>query len=84
LVNPNCAHCIEETKRRAGEPTSDNHVLVWIRGKYDGGAIPHCFFLMLYRVTSDTYVVFVFDQDAGFSRGLSRRSNSSFSAIATA
>ncbi|MBX9791880.1 MAG: DUF3179 domain-containing protein [Pirellulales bacterium] len=69
LVNPSCSHCIDEAKRRAGELTDDDRVLAWIRGKYDGGAIPHRFFLVPYRVISDTYGVFVFDPDAGFSRG---------------
>lgn len=69
LVNPSCSHCIDEAKRRAGELTDDDRVLAWIRGKYDGGAIPHRFFLVPYRVISDTYGVFVFDADAGFSRG---------------
>jgi len=69
LVNPSCSHCIDEAKRRAGELTTDDRVLAWIRGKYDGGAIPHRFFLVPYRVISDTYGVFVFDPDAGFSRG---------------
>ena len=40
-----------------------------MRGKYEGGAIPIRFFLNPYRVISDTYGVFVFDPDAGFSRG---------------
>jgi hypothetical protein len=69
LVNPSCSHCLDEAKRRAGELTDDDRVLAWIRGKYDGGAIPHRFFLVPYRVISDTYGVFVFDPDAGFSRG---------------
>lgn len=69
LVNPSCSHCIDEAKRRASELTTDDLVLSWIRGKYDGGAIPHRFFLVPYRVISDTYGVFVFDPDAGFSRG---------------
>ena len=69
LVNPSCSHCIDEAKRRAGELTDDDRVLAWVRGKYDGGAIPHRFFLVPYRVISDTYGVFVYDPDAGFSRG---------------
>ncbi len=41
----------------------------WIRGKYDGGAIPYRWFLVPYRVISDTYGVFVYDADADFVRG---------------
>lgn len=69
LVNPNCSHCVDESKRRAGELRDDDRVLAWIRGKYEGGAIPLRFFLVPYRVISDTYGVFVFDADAGFVRG---------------
>src|SRR5262249_34234506 len=69
LVNPNCSHCRDEAKRRAGELKDDEPVLCWIRGYSDGGCIPHRFFLAPYRVISDTYGVFVYDADAGFSRG---------------
>jgi len=69
LVNPQCSHCRDEAKRRAGELKADEPVVAWIRGKYDGGAIPLRFFLVPYRVISDTYGVFVFDADAGYARG---------------
>jgi hypothetical protein len=44
-------------------------MLAWIRGKYDGGAVPFRFFLVPDRVISDTYGVWVYDADAGFVRG---------------
>ena len=69
LVNPNCSHCKDEAKRRAGELRDDDRVLCWTRGYSDGGAIPFRFFLNPYRVISDTYGVFVHDPDAGFARG---------------
>ncbi|MBI3408553.1 MAG: DUF3179 domain-containing protein [Planctomycetes bacterium] len=69
LVNPMCSHCRDEAKRRAKELRDDEPVLCWIRGYSDGGVIPHRFFLNTYRVISDTYGVFVFDADAGYSRG---------------
>jgi hypothetical protein len=69
LVNPQCSHCVDEALRRAAELRNDEPVLAWIRGKYNGGAIPYRFFLVPYRVISDTYGVFVFDADAGFARG---------------
>jgi len=69
LVNPDCSHCVDEAKSRAGELRDDDPVLAWTRGKYAGGAIPIRFFLNPYRVISDTYGVFVFDPDAGFARG---------------
>ncbi len=69
LVNPNCSHCRDEAKRRAAELKDSDRVLCWIRGKYDGGAIPLRFFLCPYRVISDTYGVFVYDADAGYARG---------------
>lgn len=69
LINPNCSHCRDEAKRRAGELKNEDRVLCWIRGKYDGGAIPLRFFLHPYRVISDTYGVFVYDADAGYARG---------------
>jgi len=69
LVNPNCSHCVDEAKRRAGELRDDDRVLCWLRGYSDGGVIPHRFFLNPYRVISDTYGVFVYDPDAGFARG---------------
>ncbi len=69
LIDPDCSHCRDEAKRRAGELKDDDRVLAWIRGDYQGGAIPFRFFLVPYRVISDTYGVFVYDPDAGFSRG---------------
>ena len=69
LINPNCSHCRDEAKRRQKELKNDDRVLCWIRGKYDGGAIPLRFFLCPYRVISDTYGVFVYDADAGYARG---------------
>src|SRR5262249_50337677 len=59
LVNPNCSHCKDEAKRRAGELRDDDRVLCWTRGYSDGGAIPFRFFLNSYRVISDSYGVFV-------------------------
>jgi Protein of unknown function (DUF3179) len=69
LINPACSHCIDESKRKAGELRGDDRVLSWVRGKYDGGAIPYRWFLVPYRVISDTYGVFVYDADADFVRG---------------
>src|SRR5436309_2333062 len=69
LVNPNCSHCKDEAKRRAGELRDDDRALCWTRGYSDGGAIPYRFFLNPYRVISDSYGVFVHDPDAGFARG---------------
>jgi hypothetical protein len=69
LVNPACSHCVDEARRKDGELRDDDRVLAWIRGKYDGGAIPFRWFLVPYRVISDTYGVFVYDADAGFVRG---------------
>jgi hypothetical protein len=68
LVNPNCSHCIDESKRREKDLRAGDPALCWTRGKYDGGAIPIRFFLNTYRVISDTYGVFVYDPDAGFAR----------------
>ena len=69
LINPACSHCVDEARCKAGELRDDDRVLSWIRGKYDGGAIPYRWFLVPYRVISDTYGVFVYDADAGFVRG---------------
>jgi hypothetical protein len=69
LVNPMCSHCRDEAKRRADELKADDRVLCWLRGYSDGGAIPIRFFLNPYRVISDTYGVFVYDPDAGYTRG---------------
>jgi Protein of unknown function (DUF3179) len=69
LVNPNCSHCVDEAKRRKDELKDSDPVLMWTRGKYDGGAVPIRFFLNPYRVISDTYGVFVYDPDAGYARG---------------
>jgi len=69
LVNPQCSHCRDEAKRRAGELRNTDRTLCWIRGYSDGGAVPIRFFLSPYRVISDTYGVFVYDPDAGFARG---------------
>ncbi len=69
LINPACSHCVDEAKRKAGALRDDDRVLSWVRGKYDGGAIPYRWFLVPYRVISDTYGVFVYDADADFVRG---------------
>ncbi len=78
LVNPNCSHCRDEAKRRAGELRPDDRVLCWTRGYSDGGAIPFRFFLNTYRVISDSYGVFVYDPDAGFARGFAPSYDFSF------
>jgi hypothetical protein len=69
LINPACSHCIDEAKRPGGGLRGEDRVLSWVRGKYDGGAIPYRWFLVPYRVISDTYGVFVYDADADFVRG---------------
>jgi hypothetical protein len=69
LVNPACSHCVDEARRKAGELRDDDRVLAWVRGKYDGGAIPYRWFLVPHRVISDTYGVFAYDADADFVRG---------------
>ena len=78
LVNPDCSHCRDEAKRRAGELRDDDRVLCWTRGYSDGGAIPYRFFLNPYRVISDSYGVFVYDPDAGFARGFGSSYDFSF------
>src|SRR5437879_2928157 len=78
LVNPNCSHCRDEAKRRAGELRDDDRVLCWIRGYSDGGAIPLRFFLNTYRVISDSYGVFVYDREAGYARGFAPSYNFRF------
>ena len=69
LVNPDCSHCVDEARRQAGALRDDDRVLAWIRGEYGGGAIPYRWFLVPYRVISDSYGVFVYDADADFVRG---------------
>jgi Protein of unknown function (DUF3179) len=69
LVNPACSHCVDESRRKAGDLRDNDRVLAWVRGKYDGGAIPYRWFLVPHRVISDTYGVFVYDADADFVRG---------------
>ncbi len=69
LVNPDCSHCVDEARRKAGVLRDDDRVLAWIRGEYNGGAIPYRWFLVPYRVVSDSYGVFVYDADADFVRG---------------
>jgi hypothetical protein len=78
LVNPNCSHCVDEAKKRAGELRDDDRILAWIRGYSEGGAIPYRFFLHRYRVISDSYGVFVYDPDAGFARGFAPSYDFSF------
>src|SRR5262249_33201087 len=46
LVTPACSHCVDESRRKAGELRDDDRVLAWVRGKYDGGAIPYRWFLV--------------------------------------
>jgi hypothetical protein len=69
LVDPDCSYCNVEAKRAGDSLRSGDRVLAWIRGQHDGGAIPYRFFLVPYRVISDSYGVFVYDPDADFVRG---------------
>jgi hypothetical protein len=71
LVQPECSHCRVEARRRGGELRDEDRVLCWVRGDFDGGAIPLRFFLSRHRVISDKYGVFVYDPDAGYARGFS-------------
>ncbi|MBY0230147.1 MAG: DUF3179 domain-containing protein, partial [Gemmataceae bacterium] len=57
-----------EARRRA-DLRADDRVLAWTRGYSDGGAVPFRFFLVPYRVVSDSYGVFVYDHEAGYARG---------------
>jgi hypothetical protein len=41
LVDPDCSHCVDEARRAAGALREDDRVLAWIRGEYNGGAIPY-------------------------------------------
>jgi hypothetical protein len=68
LVDPDCSHCRDEARKQAGVLRNDDRVLAWIRGEYNGGAIPYRWFLVPYRVISDSYGVFVYDADADFVR----------------
>jgi RNA polymerase sigma factor (sigma-70 family) len=69
LVSPECSHGREEARRRGADLMAEDPVLCWVRGPYDGGAIPLRFFLNTHRVISDKYGVFVHDPDAGYARG---------------
>src|ERR1700731_3028439 len=69
LVNPACSHCVDESRRKAGVRRDDDRGPGWIGGKYDGGAIPYRWFLVPYRVSSDTYGVVAYDAEAAFVRG---------------
>src|SRR5262249_16061127 len=40
LVKPECSHCREEARRRAGELRDEDRALCWIRGDFNGGVIP--------------------------------------------
>lgn len=68
LVDPDCSYCRDEARRAGAALRDDDRVLAWIRGQHDGGAIPYRWFLVPYRVISDTYGVFVYDPDADFVR----------------
>jgi len=68
LVDPDCSYCRDEAKRAGDALRDDDRVLAWIRGQHDGGAIPYRWFLVPFRVLSDTYGVFVYDADADFVR----------------
>jgi hypothetical protein len=73
LVHPNCSHCVIEANRRKDELRADDRVLCWVQVFADGyvndGVIPLRFFLSSHRVLDDGWGVFVYDPDAGFSRG---------------
>jgi hypothetical protein len=73
LVHPLCSHCLTEGSRRKKELRADDRVLCWIQVGTDNyindGAIPLRFFLAKHRVLDDGWGLFVYDPDAGFSRG---------------
>ena len=78
LVNPQCSYCNDEAARRSKELRDSDRVLAWIRGVHEGGAVPFRFFLVPYRVISDSYGVWVYDVDAGFIRGFEPSYNFTF------
>src|SRR4051794_41918178 len=69
LINPACSHCVDEARRAAGALRDDDRVLAWIRGEYDGGAIPYRWFLVPYRVIADSYGGVGYHPHADFVRG---------------
>lgn len=64
LTEPPCSYC--STQHRKGLIRYDDHVIAWLRGAHNGGAIPLRHFLSVPRVINDTYGLFFYDPDGGY------------------
>ena len=64
LTEPPCSYCSNQDRKHLID--RDDHVIAWIRGAHNGGAIPIRHFLSVPRVINDTYGLFFYDPDGGY------------------
>lgn len=64
LTEPPCSYCSNQDRKHLID--RNDHVIAWIRGAHNGGAIPIRHFLSVPRVINDTYGLFFYDPDGGF------------------
>jgi hypothetical protein len=65
LTEPPCSYC--STQDRKGLVDRRDAVIAWLRAAHNGGAIPIRHFLSAPRVINDTYGLFFYDPDGGYT-----------------
>jgi hypothetical protein len=65
LTEPPCSYCSTQNRKKLID--SDDRVVAWIRGAHNGGAVPIRHFLSAPRVINDTYGLFFYDPDGGYT-----------------
>jgi len=65
LTEPPCSYC--STQHRKGLILGEDRVLAWLRAAHNGGAISIRHFLSGPRVINDTYGLFFYDADGGYT-----------------
>ena len=65
ITEPPCSYC--STQHRKSLIRDDDRVLAWLRAAHNGGAFPIRHFLSGPRVVNDTYGLFFYDPDGGYT-----------------
>jgi hypothetical protein len=70
LTEPPCSYCSTQNRKNFVRP--DDRVVAWIRGAHNGGAIPLRHFITTPRVINDTYGLFFYDPDGGYTSAFTK------------
>jgi hypothetical protein len=70
ITEPPCSYC--STQHLKSLVYGDDRVIAWLRAEHNGGAFPIRLFLAGPRVVNDTYGLFFYDPDGGYTAAYER------------